>query len=93
MDPSWLNSIDLAGAECPLRIVHWALALLFQILTVLSRETEAIKVPRGLTATSVTGPLWPMNLLGLAFGRRPHAKISPSLDEEMTCLRLGWKMV
>ena len=92
IDPSWLNSIDLTGAECPFRTVHYALALLFQILTVLSLDTEAINVPRGFTATSVTGPVWPMNLFGLALGRNPQAKISPSLDAEITCFKLGMKM-
>lgn len=87
-----MNSIDFTGAECPFIIVHYALALLFQILTVLSLDTEAINVPRGFTATSVTGPVWPINLLGLALGRNPHAKIKPSLDPEMTCFKLGWKI-
>ena len=41
-------------------------------------------------ATPLTGPLCPWNLLGLAFGLRPHAKMTPSVDEEMTCLSEGW---
>ena len=46
----------LTGAEWPFMIEHWALALLFQILTVVSREPEAIRDPEGLTATEQTGP-------------------------------------
>lgn len=90
--PSALKAILLTGAECPFIIVQAADALLLQILTVLSREQEAIKSPRPFTATSVTGPLCPWNLLGLAFGRRPHARINPSFELEITCLRLGWKI-
>lgn len=91
-DPSELKAIDFTGAEWPFIIVQAAEALLDQILTVWSLEQDAMRVPRSLTATSVTGPLCPWNLLGLAFGLRPHAKISPSLELEMTCLRDGWKM-
>lgn len=72
--------------------MHWALALLFQILTVVSRETDAIKVPSGLTATSVTAPVWPANLFGRAFGRSPHAKMSPSCELEITYFRDGRNM-
>jgi len=72
--------------------VQAAEALLLQIRTVWSLEQEAISVPLSLTATSVTGPLWPANLFGLALGLSPHAKIVPSFELEMTCLRLGWKI-
>ena len=72
--------------------MHYALALLFQTLTVESRATEAIRDPCGLTATSQTGPVCPMNLLGLALGLRPQAKIRPSLEQEMTCFKDGWKI-
>ena len=89
--PSWLKSIDLTGAAWPLITEQCALALLFQTLTVVSRETDAIRVPCGLTATSQTGPVWPINLFGRALAERPHARIRPSLELEMTCFRLGWK--
>ena len=52
MEPSALNSIDLTGAEWPLRIVLYADALLFQTLTVQSREHDAIMLLVGFTATS-----------------------------------------
>lgn len=55
--PSVLKATLFTGAEWPFIIVHAAEALLLQILTVLSREHEAIKSPRPLTVTSVTGPL------------------------------------
>lgn len=67
-------------------------ALLLHILTVLSLEHEAIRSPRPFTATSVTGPLCPANLFGRAFGLRPQARINPSSELEITCLRLGWKI-
>ena len=32
-----------------------------------------------------------MNLLGRALAERPQARIRPSLELDITCLRLGWK--
>ena len=71
-DPSVLKSTLLTGAAWPFIIVQWALALLFHTLTDESLDPEAIKLPCGLTLTSHTGPVWPTNLFGRAFGLNPH---------------------
>ena len=43
----------------------------------------------GLTATSYTAPLWPMNFYGLEFGLNPHVIIILSVDDEINCFKFG----
>jgi hypothetical protein len=87
--PSLLNWILFTGAEWPFIMVHYALAAFFQTRTVQSREAEANLSPSGLISTSQMASVWPMNLFGRALGLKLHAIISPSLELEMTCLRVG----
>ena len=55
--PSELKATDFTGAECPFKEVEVALALLSQMRIVVSREADAIRVPRSLQSTEVTGPV------------------------------------
>ena len=58
------KSIVLTGAEWPFMMEQLGLTELDQSLTVSSFEAEAIMLPRGLIATSLTAPLCPTNLKG-----------------------------
>jgi len=91
--PSALNSTDLTGAECPLRIEFLAEAVLFHTLIVVSLEAEAIRVLDGLIATSYTGPLCPINLFALELAFNTVASTTPSVELDIIYLIFGENIV
>ena len=71
----------------------WPSTVLFQRRTVWSSEQDATIDPWGFTATSWTGPLWPMNLKGLREGLKFHTITVPSREDEITYFKLGLKAI
>lgn len=59
--------------------------MLFHKCTVSSEDAEAIRLPKGFMATSLTEVLWPMNLNGLIFCLKFHTNMLPSSLPVIAC--------
>ena len=70
--------MSLASVTCTYTV-------LFHSRAVPSFDPEAMRVPEGLTFTSKTAPLWPVNLVGLREALKCQIVTVPSSEDEMSC--------
>lgn len=75
----------MTGAECAFKICDLASTVFFHNLTVESLDADAIKVPEGCTAISLTANLWPKNLKGRSWALKFQTVTVPSRLPEITC--------
>lgn len=71
--------------ECAFIDLFFPFTVFFQIRIYLSSPQEYTLVESELNNTSLTGPLWPINLNGRIWGLKLQTKTNPSAPPDTTC--------